>query len=83
MSESGGFMIKAWLRNKLAGKELRELVRLKQDISDLKVWCFANKDVSAAAAWLENPKSYPCQSKGAHGDISDFREYLRKLDADL
>ncbi|AUR81687.1 hypothetical protein NVP1089O_38 [Vibrio phage 1.089.O._10N.261.51.F9] len=76
-------MIKTWLRNKLAGKELRELARLKQDINDLKVWCSGNKDVSAAAAWLENPKSYPCQYRGCHGDITDVREYLRKLDEDL
>lgn len=60
-------MIKAWLRDKLAGKELKELAQLKRDINDLKVWCSTNKDVSAAAAWLENPKSYPCQCKGAHG----------------
>lgn len=74
--------IKNYLKHKLAGDELRELQILKLRINDLKVWCSANKDVSAAAQWLEDPTSYPLQYKGCHGSIEDIREYLRKLDAE-
>ncbi len=72
--------IKKYLKQKLAGDELKELQILKLRINDLKVWCSANNDVSAAAEWLENPTSYPLQYKGCHGSIVDIREYLRKLD---
>ncbi|MCP3684353.1 MAG: hypothetical protein GY861_16875 [bacterium] len=72
--------IKTWIAYKVAGDELRELVTLKRNIDDLKVWCSHNKDVSVAAEWLQHPTKYPYQSFGCHGSIEDFRRYLDKLD---
>lgn len=72
--------IKSWLAWKVAKAELIELAVLKSNVNDLRVWCSHNKDVSAAARWLENNLDYPCQYRGARGSIEDVRAYLDKLD---
>ncbi|CAH9014747.1 conserved hypothetical protein [Vibrio phage 249E41-1] len=72
--------IKSWLAWKVAKEELTELAVLKRNINDLKVWCSHNKDVSAAAQWLEDNTDYPYQCFGSRGCIEDVRRYLDKLD---
>lgn len=72
--------IKNWLAWKVAKEDLIELTTLKRNINDLKVWCSHNKDVSAAASWLEDNEDYPYQGFGAKGCIEDVRRYLDKLD---
>ena len=72
--------IKNWLAWKIAKDERTELSILKRNISDLRVWCSHNKDVSAAARWLECNYDYSYQYRGAKGSIEDFRAYLDKLD---
>lgn len=72
--------IKNWLAWKVAKDELVELAILKRNINDLKVWCSHNKDVSAAARWLEDNQDYPYQCFGAKGSIEGVRRYLDKLD---
>tara|TARA_R110002020_G_scaffold228786_2_gene439591 strand:- start:146 stop:385 length:240 start_codon:yes stop_codon:yes gene_type:complete len=72
--------IKNWLAWKVAKDELTKLTILHRNINDLKVWCSHNKDVSAAARWLEDSYDYPYQCRGTKGSIEDFRTYLDKLD---
>ena len=75
--------LKTWVAWKVAKEELTELTLLKRDINDLKVWCSHNRDVSAAALWLEDKTSYPRQYAGCHGSIEDVRRYLDKLDKEV
>ena len=68
-----------WLKWKIAGKEMDELARLKLRINELQVWCgYDFPAIDAAGKWLKDIHDYPCQFKGQHGSICDFREYLRK-----
>lgn len=67
-----------WFKFKLCGDELTELANLKRNINDMKHWCSHIPVARDCGEWLENPKSYPSQSVGAHGSIEDFRAYLKK-----
>lgn len=71
--------ISQYLKHKFAADELLELYILKRRINDLTYWT-ENKYIELAAKWLEDPKNYPCQYKGGHGSIVDFREYIKKLE---
>ncbi|UVD32152.1 hypothetical protein [Vibrio phage phiKT1028] len=65
-----------WCKEKLAGKELKELETLKLRLNDLETWCSYDPSVSAGARWVKDPNSYPSQCHGPHGSIEDFRRYL-------
>lgn len=69
-----------WLKWKLAGDEISELCHLKRRTREVAVWCSPDKKAIAISDYLLNCKDYPYQSKGAHGDIADFRGYLKTLD---
>lgn len=72
-----------WFKHKIrqivAGKELNELWWLRQRISEVGCWCSEDKKAVAISKYLLDMHDYPCQSRGAYGDISDFREYLKTL----
>lgn len=68
-----------WLKWVVAGKELEEAAKLKIRIRELEQWCGHEfPALDAGTKWLLDWDDYPGQFKGPKGDISDFREYLRK-----
>lgn len=70
--------ITEWIKWKIAGKELTELNTLKIRLGLLEDWCgYDFPAVRDSARWAKDIHSYPYQCKGAHGDICDFREFLR------
>lgn len=63
----------------VAGKELYQLKALQNRINDLHVWCGYNSPlILDVTKWLVDMHDYPRQFQGPHGDICDFREYLRR-----
>lgn len=68
-----------YLKYKLAGDELYELYCLKRRIRAVGVWNSHDAKAKAVSAYLLDIHNYPCQFKGAHGSIEDFREYYKTL----
>lgn len=68
-----------YLKWKIAPKEMLELRRIKRRADEVKVWCSEFETARVVSEYIENPKRYPYQSMGCHGDIADFRQYVKLI----
>lgn len=67
-----------WLREKVVGKELRELRAIKMRLHELEHWCSYDPAIVASARWVQDPSKRTKVGGDLCTSIASFRTHLKR-----